>query len=92
MLAGELTPGELTVFLTYLKTAFKPLRDIAKYTGRIAKAAASGERIVDVLDERLEITDARWARPAPRFRGYVELRGRPAGLPARPPGAARAAT
>lgn len=42
VLNGRLTPGELTVFLTYLKTAFKPLRDIAKYTGRIAKAAASG--------------------------------------------------
>ena len=51
VLAGPAQPGELTVFLIYLKTAFKPLRDIAKYTGRIAKAAASGERIVDVLDK-----------------------------------------
>lgn len=75
VLTGRLTPGELTVFLTYLKTAFKPLRDIAKYTGRIAKAAASGERIIDVIDERIEITDASWARPAPPFRGYVEFEG-----------------
>ncbi|MFT4225362.1 ABC transporter ATP-binding protein [Micropruina sp.] len=73
VLNGRLTPGELTVFLTYLKTAFKPLRDIAKYTGRIAKAAASGERIIDVIDERIEITDASWARPAPAFRGYVDF-------------------
>jgi ATP-binding cassette subfamily B protein len=73
VLSGDLTPGELTVFLTYLKTAFKPLRDIAKYTGRIAKAAASGERIVDVLDERIDLTDADWARPAGRFLGYVEF-------------------
>lgn len=73
VLTGKLTPGELTVFLTYLKTAFKPLRDIAKYTGRIAKAAASGERIVDVLDERIEIADAPWARTAPALRGYVEF-------------------
>ncbi len=74
VLAGALTPGELTVFLTYLKTAFRPLRDIAKYTGRLAKAAASGERILDVLDARPEITDASWARPAPRLRGMIELR------------------
>ncbi|GAB3757351.1 ABC transporter ATP-binding protein [Microlunatus parietis] len=74
VLAGALTPGELTVFLTYLKTAFRPLRDIAKYTGRIAKAAASGERIVDLLDTRPEIVDAPWARPAPRFRGLIEFR------------------
>jgi ATP-binding cassette subfamily B protein len=73
VLSGALTPGELTVFLTYLKTAFKPLRDIAKYTGRIAKASASGERIVDVLDERIELTDDAWARPASRFLGYVKF-------------------
>lgn len=73
VLSGNLTPGELTVFLTYLKTAFKPLRDIAKYTGRIAKAVASGERIVDVLDEEIELTDKSWARPANRFRGYVKF-------------------
>lgn len=73
VLREQLTIGELTVFLTYLKTAFKPLRDIAKYTGRVAKAAASGERILDVLDEQTDITDRSWARPARRFRGYVRF-------------------
>ncbi|MDQ3610594.1 MAG: ABC transporter ATP-binding protein/permease [Actinomycetota bacterium] len=75
VLAGELTPGELVVFLTYLKTAFKPMRDLAKYTGRIAKAAASGERIVDILDTRPDIEDRSWARPAGSFRGDVRFEG-----------------
>ncbi len=73
VLAGELTPGELTVFLTYLKTAFKPMRDIAKYTARIAKAAASGERILDVLDEQPAVVDQPGAVPAPPFRGAVRF-------------------
>ncbi len=73
VLAGDLTPGELTVFLTYLKTAFKPMRDVAKYTGRISRAAASGERIVDVLDVEPDLRDAPWARPSGRVRGYVEF-------------------
>jgi ATP-binding cassette subfamily B protein len=73
VLAGQLTPGELTVFLTYLKTAFKPMRDIAKYTGRITKAAASGERIVDVLEVTPELRDPSWARTAARVRGHVEF-------------------
>ena len=73
VLAGALTPGELVVFLTYLKTAFKPLRDVAKYTGRIAKAAASGERIVDVLQTPVDLSDRSWARPAPRFLGDVRF-------------------
>ncbi len=74
VLQGQLSIGELTVFLSYLRTTFKPLRDVAKYTGRIAKAAASGERIVDVLDEDVEIADAPDARPAERFAGAVEFR------------------
>ena len=74
VLEGQLSIGELTVFLSYLKTTFKPLRDVAKYTGRIAKAAASGERIVDVLEEEVEIVDAWDARPAERFAGAVDFR------------------
>ena len=73
VLAGELTPGELTVFLTYLKTAFKPMRDISKYTARIAKAAASGERILDVLDEQPAVIDHPGAVAAPTFRGAVRF-------------------
>ncbi|HET7326559.1 MAG TPA: ABC transporter ATP-binding protein [Nocardioidaceae bacterium] len=75
VLAGALTPGELVVFLTYLKAAFKPMRDVAKYTGRIAQAAASSERIVDVLERQPSVVDASWARPARRFHGYLRFDG-----------------
>lgn len=68
---GTLTPGELLVFMFYLKTAFKPMRDLAKYTGRIAQASASAERILDLLDEEPEITDAAHAVDAPAFRGEL---------------------
>jgi ATP-binding cassette subfamily B protein len=73
VVSGDLTIGQLTVFLTYLKTAFRPLRDVAKYTGRISKAAASGERIVEILDVQPDIVDAPWARPAPVLRGYLRF-------------------
>ncbi|SEF17500.1 ABC transporter ATP-binding protein [Jiangella alba] len=73
VLDGALTPGELVVFVSYLKGAFKPMRDLAKYTGRLAKAAASGERIVDLLETVPDITDAPHARPAPRFRGELRF-------------------
>lgn len=54
---GALTPGELIVFLAYLKGAFRPIRDLAKYAGRIAKGAASAERIMEVLDTTPAIVD-----------------------------------
>ena len=75
VLDGALTPGELTVFLTYLKAAFKPMRDIAKYTGRIAQAGASSERVVEVLERSPEVVDASWARPLRDARGDVRFEG-----------------
>lgn len=70
---GILTPGDLLVFMTYLKVAFKPMRQLAKYTGQIAKAIASGERIVDLLEIVPEVRDSKWAYPADTFRGIVEF-------------------
>jgi ATP-binding cassette subfamily B protein len=67
------TPGDLLVFITYLKTAFKPLRQLAKYTAQISKATASGERIVDLLDTVPAIRDLRGAQDAPPFQGAVRF-------------------
>jgi len=73
VVAGSLTPGELVVFLTYLKTAFKPMRDVAKQTGRISRAAASGERIADLLEIRPDIEDCVGARDLPPVFGDIRL-------------------
>jgi ATP-binding cassette subfamily B protein len=70
-----MTPGDLVLFVMYLKIAMKPLRDMAKYTGRIARASASGERIADLLDEEVEIQDPPRPEPMPTCDGTVDLRG-----------------
>ncbi|QFS47183.1 ABC transporter ATP-binding protein [Nostoc sphaeroides] len=70
-LQNALTPGDVLVFLTYLKNAFKPVQNFAKYTGRLAKAAASGERILDILSQQPDVRDLPDAIPAPIFRGEV---------------------
>ncbi len=75
VLRGFMTPGDLLVFLAYLKTAFKPAQDFAKYSGRLAKASAAGERILDILEESPEIVDSPDAIPAPPFRGEVQFEG-----------------
>lgn len=71
VLLGSMTPGELLVFTSYLKTAFKPLQSFAKYTTRLGKATAAAERVVEVLDRTPEIADRPDAVTAPRFRGEV---------------------
>ena len=65
VMLGALTPGQLIIFLAYMKNAFKPMRDMAKYTGRIAKAAASADRILEVLETTPAVTDGPGAVVAP---------------------------
>src|SRR5207245_8227116 len=50
VLRKVITPGELLVFLAYLKSAYRPVQDFAKYTSRLAKASAAGERVIDLLE------------------------------------------
>ncbi|NLS11160.1 ABC transporter ATP-binding protein [Nesterenkonia sp. MY13] len=73
VLAGTMTPGDMVLFLMYLKIAMKPLRDMAKYTGRIARATASGERIADLLDEPVEIRDPKDPMPMQQVRGELNF-------------------
>ncbi len=72
---NAITAGDLIVFLSYLRSAFKPLQDLAKYTSRLAKAAAAGERVLNVLKEEPQVRDLPGALPAPDFQGQVLFEG-----------------
>lgn len=73
VLDGQMTTGDLVIFLMYLKIAMKPLRDLAKYTGRIARAAASGERVADLLDEQVDVSDRTGATALAAVQGGITL-------------------
>jgi ATP-binding cassette subfamily B protein len=75
VLRGAMTPGDLVVFLAYLKNAFRPVKDFVKYTGRLAKASAAGERVLDLLDRVPDVRDLPGAVPAPALRGAVRFEG-----------------
>lgn len=63
--AGALSPGELLVFLSYLRSLLKPVRSASKHSERIAKGTAGGERLLAVLDERAAVTSVPGAAAAP---------------------------
>lgn len=73
VIAGAVTPGDLLVFVNYLKSAFKPTRQLAKHVAKISKATASGERIIDLLDVVPAIRDRKNAVKAPLLNGDVEF-------------------
>jgi ATP-binding cassette subfamily B protein len=70
-LHGAITPGELIVFISYLRAAYRPLRRASKSVQRSAKALAAAERIVEVLETEPELTDRPTAAPAPPLRGRI---------------------
>ncbi len=72
VMRSALTPGDLLVFLSYLKSAFKPVRNFAKYTARLAKASAAGDRVMDILETVPDICDLPDAVPAPSLHGHVK--------------------
>ncbi|MBN9693555.1 MAG: ABC transporter ATP-binding protein [Verrucomicrobia bacterium] len=73
VLRGELSPGELLVFIAYLKAAFRPIQDFAKFTSRLSKAGAAGARVLELLELPPAIADQPNARPLPDVAS--ELRG-----------------
>jgi ATP-binding cassette, subfamily B, bacterial len=54
---GAVSPGDLLVFTAYLSTLYKPLRKMSSMSARVAKAAASGERLLEIFDVKPDITD-----------------------------------
>ena len=72
-LRGAITPGELVVFISYLRGAQRPLRRASKTVQRSAKATAAAERIVELLANEPDLTDAPDAVPAPPFEGRIVL-------------------
>ena len=73
VLGNQLTLGELIVFMYYLTTAFKPVRNLAKYTGRLARASASCEHVLEVLERKPDVYDLQGAVKAPSFHGEVRF-------------------
>ncbi|ALL84395.1 hypothetical protein AD017_07500 [Pseudonocardia sp. EC080619-01] len=75
VLDGSMDLGVLLVFLTYNERLYQPVRQLAKLQTTISKGQASADRICEVLDTVPDVADAPGARPLPRLRGHVELRG-----------------
>ena len=73
VLANELTPGVLIVFLSYLRMMYKPMRDLSKMTDTVSKAGVGFERIREILEIESAVRDLPHARKARGFKGRIEF-------------------
>jgi subfamily B ATP-binding cassette protein MsbA len=71
ILAGVMTVGALTVYLSYLSKFFKPVKDLATTTNAIAQAAVGVERIRAILDTDTVIPEKSNASDPPPLSGEV---------------------
>ena len=71
VLAGEMSVGDLTVFVSYLGLFLSPLWALSRQANQIGKSLVSGERIAELLRAEPAVRDAPDARPAPRLAGRV---------------------
>jgi ATP-binding cassette subfamily B protein len=49
VLDQAMTAGDLLVFLSYLRAVNKPMRNLAKLSGQLAKATACGQRVAELF-------------------------------------------
>jgi subfamily B ATP-binding cassette protein MsbA len=71
ILAGAMTVGALTVYLSYLNKFFKPVKDLATTTNAIAQAAVGVERIRAILETDTIIPEKSGAIDVPPVQGEI---------------------
>jgi ABC-type multidrug transport system fused ATPase/permease subunit len=71
VLDGALSVGALTAFVGYITRFFSPVRTLSERYNSLQASTIAAERIFEVLDEELEITDAPGARELPRIEGEI---------------------
>ena len=73
ILAGLMTIGSLTVFLSYLNKFFNPIQDLAKLTNNIAGATVALERIQSILKTDVVIPQKPGAIKPVGIRGDIDF-------------------
>jgi ATP-binding cassette subfamily B multidrug efflux pump len=71
VIGGDLTVGQLVAFNTYLMMVMMPVGVLGMIATMISRAAASAERIFEILDAQSEVADAPHAQPLPPIEGRV---------------------
>lgn len=68
VLAGDLTPGDLIVFTTYLRAFGRPLRRMSSLVQRSARGTTAARRIHEMLEVRSQVVESDDAVDAAPFR------------------------
>jgi ATP-binding cassette subfamily B protein/subfamily B ATP-binding cassette protein MsbA len=74
-LGGQISTGELIVFLAYLQMLYTPLQTLSYSSWSVGWAVAGAQRVFEILDTPEDISDLPDAAVVKRARGAIEFRG-----------------
>ncbi|QRY49670.1 ABC transporter ATP-binding protein [Mycolicibacterium septicum] len=73
ILAGAMTAGTLTVFISYLASFFKPVQDLAKLTNTIAMASVGVDRVNALLTAETSVEEKPAAIEPEKIKGAISF-------------------
>jgi ATP-binding cassette, subfamily B, bacterial len=73
VLSGTLSLGLLLVFMAYVASLYKPVRNLAKLGYITSRGIVSAERVQGILSQSPDVRDVPYAVAAPTFRGSVRF-------------------
>ena len=73
VIKGDLTPGELTMFVLYLNQLTFPIRMMSFIINSFSRAITSGKRLFDILDAPSPVEEKAGAEDMGRARGSVRF-------------------
>jgi len=72
-LAGQLSIGDIILFLSYVASLYAPLEAIMYTSSTLQGAAGSARRVLQVLETEREVTDKPGALALTNVRGHVQI-------------------
>lgn len=73
VMLGHLSIGTLVSFLAYLQLLHQPVRRFSRVMNTIQQAAASGERIFEIIDTQPEVVEKPGAIDLPTVKGHIHF-------------------
>lgn len=74
VLAGAMSPGDLLVFMAYLRSVYKPIRDLGKLSVKLSRTMVSVGRVAELYAIEVETEEAGPRRRASGLAGAIEFR------------------
>ena len=70
-LRGEITPGSVLIFVSYMNSLYVPIRTLAKLSAKLSRAVVCAGRISDILGIEPEVADTPRAIDAAALKGFI---------------------